>query len=78
MEKTKEKMKKVCFSKIVTVFEMENSEEHRSARNGLRDLQDRYRFQRRIENVELVLNDFLKIKMIKLLFDILPFSEVSK
>lgn len=54
---------------------MENSEEHRSARSGLQHLRDRHRFQRRIKNVEIILNNVLKIKITKYFFDVLPFSE---
>ena len=69
MQKTK---KKVRFSKIITIYEIENSEEHRLARNGLQDLRDRRRFQRRIENLQIILDNTLKIKITKYLFDVLP------
>ena len=66
--------KKVRFSDIVTAYEVGSSEEHRLARNGLQDLRDRQRFQRRIKNTELILNDVLKIKMIIFCFHYLPFN----
>ena len=73
MEKTK---KKVHFSNIIMIYEIDNSEEHRSARNGLQDLRDRHRFRRRIENIEITLNNVLKMKYIKYLFNILPYSDI--
>lgn len=68
------KKKKVRFSNIVTVYEVEDSEEHRSARNGLQDLRDRHRFKKRIKNVEIILNPILKMKITSYFFTILPFS----
>ena len=66
--------KQVRFSNIVTVYEIDNSEEHRLARNGLQNLRDRQRFQRRIKNTELILNNVLKIKMTIFCFHYLPFN----
>ena len=66
--------KKVRVSNIVTVYEVGNSEEHRLARNGLQDLRDRQRFQRRIKNTESILNNVLKINIIKFYFHSLPFN----
>lgn len=67
-------MKKVRFSNIVTIYEIDNSSEHQSARDGLQDFRDRQRFQRRIKNVELILNCILEDKIKKYLFDILPYA----
>ena len=75
-QKIIEKMKIVRFSNIVTIYEIGNSEQHRSARNGLQDLRNYQRFQRRIEHMQLIIDDVLKFKIIKYLFNVLPFSDV--
>lgn len=67
--------KRVRFSDNITIFEVGNSEEHRSARNGLQLVQDRLHFQRRIQKSELILYDILNTKNKKFIFlYILPFN----
>ena len=61
-------VKRVQFSHNVTIYEVENSDEHRSARNGLQDLRDRERFKLRIQHTSEILNEILinKLKKINL------------
>ena len=61
--------KKVCFLNIVTVYEVGNSEEHRSARDGDRERRDRERFKRKYMNFVPVLNKMLEIRLRILLFN---------
>lgn len=60
--------KKVRFSHNVTIYEVGNSEEHRSARDGLQDLRDRERFKLRVQHTSEILNKILinKLKKINL------------
>ena len=62
-------MKKVCFSQVITVFEVGNDEEHRCARDGSRDMRDRSRFQRKYRNFIYVLDNLIQMKIKKLPFD---------
>lgn len=73
-KKKKTFKKKVKFSNVIIIHEVGNCEEHRSARNGLQDLRDQQRFQRRIRNTELILYPILEIKMKQMFFDILPYA----
>lgn len=69
-------MKKVTFSDKIVIFEIDDSDEYRSARNGSKWLHaalDRNReFQKLVKNVSLILNNILgnKIKKIALLNDV--------
>ena len=61
-------VKKVQFSDKITIYEFGNSEEHRSARNGLQDLRDRERFMLRVQRTGVILEEILinKLKKINL------------
>ena len=63
---TSKTKKTVRFSDIVTIHEVGNSEDHRSARNGLQELRDRERFKRRIQYTSLLLNNVLVDKLKKI------------
>lgn len=65
-------MKKIRFSDVVTVYEVGNSEEDQSARNGLQDTANHYRFQTRIKNTETIIKRILLNKIKKMFFDHLP------
>ena len=67
--------KNVKFSSTVVAYKVGNTEEHRSARNGVQDLRDRHRFQRRIDNLQLIFNNVLNKKINKILFHVLPFDD---
>ena len=67
----KKKTLKVKFSDFITIHEVGNSDEHQAARNGLQELRDQQRFQRRIQNIEFILYPILENKMKKIFFNIL-------
>ena len=58
-------MKNVPFSNDITVYEVDNTEEHRSARNEFRELRDRQRFHRKIDILEPILKHELEIRITK-------------
>ena len=62
-------MKKVRFSNDITVHEVGNTEEHRSARDGDRERRDRERFQRKYMNFVPILNKMIEIRLKLLLFN---------
>ena len=62
-------MKKVRFSNNITIYDVGNTEEHRSARDGDRERRDRERFQRKYMNFIPVLNRILEIRLKLLLFN---------
>ena len=67
-------MKKVRFSTYDTIYLVGKSEEDRAARNGLQELRDRQRFQKKIEKIELILNPVLNSKIKKIVYHLLPFD----
>ena len=62
-------MKKVHFSHDITIYEVGNTEEHRSARVGDRKRRDRERFQKKYMNSIPILNYILEIRLKLLLFN---------
>lgn len=71
---TTKNRKKVEFLELIIIYEVGNSKEDKLARNGLQELRDRHRFQKRIKNIESILNIVLNQKVKKIHFDILPFN----
>ena len=62
-------MKKVRFSNNITIYDVGNTEEHRSAGDGDRERRERERFQRKYMNFIPVLNKILEIRLKLLLFN---------
>lgn len=62
-------MKKVRFSNVIVIHILDDTEEDR---NSSTFHLDRWRFQKKIENVELLLNEMIRNKIKKIFFDVLP------
>lgn len=62
-------LKKVKFSENISVHEIGNTQDEKSARKGMQWIQaacDRQRFQMRIQRIDLSLNDVLVKKLEKI------------
>lgn len=62
-------MKKVSFSNEIVIYEVGNTEEHRSARDGDSERRDRERFRRKYVDFVPILSSVLEKRMKSILFN---------